>query len=86
MLGRLAKISSVAGALTAAWMTECDKFPDVQNIEDISPFFDENFSTRSAWDEAVDSSDFSQFETDEDLKDNKKNDDGSNGDESSFWS
>ena len=65
MLGRFARIASASGGLAAMWMTYCDKIPDnMENIKDISPFFDEKYSPKSAWDEAVDNTDFSKFKPD----------------------
>jgi hypothetical protein len=61
MLGRLMKIAAASGAATAYWMTNCDELTEMMENENVSPFFDEKYAVRSAWDEAVDNTDFSKF-------------------------
>ena len=82
MLGRLMKIAAASGAATAYWMTNCDELTEMMENENVSPFFDEKYAVRSAWDEAVDNTDFSKFKQENDSKEKKKNDDERNGDKS----
>ena len=83
MLGKLMKIAAASGAATAYWMTNCDELTEkMEKNEDVSPFFDEKYAVRSAWDEAVDNTDFSKFKQENDSKEKKKNDDERNGDKS----